>query len=191
MAGSSCVSSLSTVLTIPGRAGVVPGALVNESPSGFVWNLASKMSTESLSGGGVVDYSYRPRDPRGKLREVTSRWVAAMRVAGCTPNRGVVFGDEGDANAPQAYGYLVDDRRPEAQGQRYLVLQDGDVLCPPETWLGEPNDQLVTLLPKALADARLGGSGWLIQEDGGEHSLECVPDRRNRHEACPGPERRR
>jgi hypothetical protein len=135
-----------------------------------------------------VSYSYQPRDPRAKLRTVAARWVAAMRVTGHTPNRDIVFdGDSTTAAPPHLHGFLVDDRRPQTSGERYLVLEDGDVLrAPEETWLAEPSDEVVTLLAKALADARLGGSGWLA--DGGE--LERVPDRRGERRPHEGPERR-
>jgi hypothetical protein len=105
--------------------------------------------------------SYQPRDPRAKLREVSAKWVSAMRVTGLAPNRGIVFaGDSSTPAAPQLHGLLVDDRRPQASGARYLVLEDGDVLrAPDETWLAEPNDELVTLFSRALADARMGCSG--------------------------------
>lgn len=109
----------------------------------------------------MVACSYRPRDPRAKLREVAAKWVSAMRVAGHAPNRGVVFA--GDSSAPAAahvHGFLVDDRRPQASAERYLILEDGDVLrAPEETWMAEPNDELVTLFSRALADARMGCSG--------------------------------
>jgi len=136
-----------------------------------------------------VSYSYQPRDPRAKLREVAARWASAMRVTGHAPNRGIVFsGDSSTATAPCVHGLLVDDRRPQASGERYLVLEDGDVLrAPEETWLAEPSDELVTLFAKALADARMGGSGWLA--DGGDE-LERVPDRRGERRHHEGPERR-
>jgi len=136
-----------------------------------------------------VSYAYRPRDPRAKLREVVSKWVSAMRVAGQSPNRGVVFGQDSAAPAiAHARGFLVDDRRPEAAGERYLVLEDGDVLRAPEArWLPEPDDQFVMLLAKALADARRGGSGWLADGDG---DIERVPDRRTERAIHQGPERR-
>ncbi|MCX6363480.1 MAG: hypothetical protein NTW58_04810 [Actinobacteria bacterium] len=134
-----------------------------------------------------MSYSYQPRDPRAKLREVAVKWVAAMRVTGRAPNRGIVF--SGDApSAPQVHGFLVDDRRPQASGERYLVLEDGDVLrAPEETWLAEPNDDVVMLFARALADARMGGSGWLA--DAGD-ALERVPDRRAEPRPHDGPERR-
>jgi hypothetical protein len=136
-----------------------------------------------------VSYAYRPRDPRAKLREVVGKWASAMRVAGRAPNRGVVFGqDAATPDAAHAQGFLIDDRRPEAAGERYLVLEDGDVLLAPEArWLPEPDDQFVMLLAKALADARRGGSGWLADGDG---DVERVPDRRSQRVAHQGPERR-
>jgi hypothetical protein len=134
-----------------------------------------------------VSYSYQPRDPRSKLREVAVKWVSAMRVTGHAPNRDIVFADD-SADAPHIRGFLVDDRRPQASAERYLVLEDGDVLqAPAETWLAEPNDELVMLLAKALGDARMGGSGWLA--DGGDE-LERVPDRRAELRPHEGPERR-
>ena len=135
-----------------------------------------------------MSYAYRPRDPRAKLREVVARWVSAMRVAGRSPNRGVVFGQDATAPAgPHAHGFLIEDRRPEASGGRYLVLEDGDVLLAPEArWLPEPDDEFVMLLAKALADARRGGSGWLADGD----DVERVPDRRTERSSHQGPERR-
>ena len=136
-----------------------------------------------------MSYSYQPRDPRAKLREVAVKWASAMRVTGHAPNRGIVFaGDSSTASAPHVHGFLVDDRRIQASGERYLVLEDGDVLrAPEETWLAEPSDELVTLFAKALADARMGGSGWLA--DGGD-APERVPDRRAERRSHEGPERR-
>lgn len=134
-----------------------------------------------------MSYSYQPRDPRSKLRQVAVKWVSAMRVTGHAPNRDIVFADD-SATAPHIRGFLVDDRRPQASAERYLILEDGDVLrAPEETWLAEPNDELVTLFAKALGDARMGGSGWLA--DRGDE-LERVPDRREGPRHHDGPERR-
>ena len=136
-----------------------------------------------------MSYTYRPRDPHGKLREVAAKWVRDMRVAGREPNRNVVF--EGAPAAPgtaHARGFLVEDRRPDGAGGHYLVLEDGDVLCgPEESWLREPDDDVVTLLARALADARMGGSGWLAEGDG---TVERTPDRRSERHPHEGPERR-
>jgi hypothetical protein len=133
--------------------------------------------------------AYRPRDPRAKLREVAGRWASAMRVAGRAPNRGIVFRETQTAPEPaQVSGFLVDDRRPDGAGRRYLVLEDGDVMLEPEArWLPEPDDELVTLLARTLADARMGGTGWLAE---GEGVVEQVPDRRGERLPHEGPDRR-
>jgi hypothetical protein len=141
--------------------------------------------------------TYRPRDPRGKLREVTTNWTLSMRVAGRAPNCGVVFDEDASAHAgPQARGWLIGDRRPETRGDRYLILDDGDVWRAraaeaPEgstpTWMQEPDDDLVTLLARSLGDARLGGAGWLELVG----RAERVEDRRREWRATAGPERRR
>jgi len=160
-----------------------------------------------------MSYEYHPKDPRAKLREVVSKYLSNMRVAGRRPNRGVAFDEQtAAAGAFHASGWLIDDRRPVPDGgDRYLLLEDGDVWhsvdgprgraggmdqpgASPELdaavakWLEEPNDDLVTLLAKSLADARMGGSGWLA--DGGE-SVEVVADRRGARGDHAGPERRR
>jgi hypothetical protein len=150
-----------------------------------------------------VGYDYHPKDPRGKLREVVAKYLTAMRVAGREPNRGVVFvGDDAPA-APQTEGWLVDDRRPESAGDRYLLLNDGDVWrakthetsasaaldAAVDAWLAEPNDDLVTLLARSLADARRGGSGWLAPPE--SETVERVADRRGGCAPHQGPERRR
>ncbi len=149
-------------------------------------------------------YTYQPRDPRAKLREIVTKYVSSMRVAGRAPNRGVVFG-EGQSPAPPAvHGWLVDDRRPGQSDDRYLVLDDGDVWraktgsaaagnrptleldTAVATWLAEPNDDLVMLLARSLSDARMGGNGWLEDGDG----VQCVAERRRDLLAHGGPERR-
>lgn len=151
-----------------------------------------------------MSYCYQPKDPKAKLREVVSRYVSAMHVAGQAPNCSVFFGGSAaEATAPHAHGYLVLDRRPEARGARYLFLEDGDVLhAPGESWLDQTNDELVTLLAKSLADARMGGSGWLATTDGSVETPEAreirearelkeqVPDRRSAARPHQGPERR-
>jgi len=149
-----------------------------------------------------VSYCYQPKDPKGKLREVVSKYVSAMRVAGRTPNCAVYFdGSDAEETSPHAHGYLVLDRRPEAGGVRYLFLEDGDVLhAPGQSWLEETNDELVSLLARSLADARMGGTGWLA--DGPAESPEArearearelrerVPDRRSTARPHQGPDRR-
>ena len=61
------------------------------------------------------------------------------------------------------------------------------MLAPEARWLPEPDDDLVMLLAKALADARMGGSGWLAE---GEGLVEQVPDRRGERLPHEGPDRR-
>jgi hypothetical protein len=142
-----------------------------------------------------VSTTYRPRDPRGKLREVAANWTLSMRVAGCAPNCGVVFdGDAPASEGSQMRGWLVGDRRPETRGDRYLIMDDGDVWRARATasadgqaaWLEGPDDDVVSLLARSLGDARLGGAGWL--ELGGK--AERVDDRRREHTGHTGPERR-
>jgi hypothetical protein len=145
-----------------------------------------------------VAYQYQPRDPRAKLREVTTRWTSSMRVAGRGPNCSVVFGGDVPPGAePQAHAWLVGDRRPGAEGDRYVILGDGDVWrsrpgaspaldAAVTAWLAEPNDDLVTLLARALSDARFGGPGWPETAEG----VERVGDRRQDRQPHQGPERR-
>ncbi|HTX71018.1 MAG TPA: hypothetical protein VMH50_17970 [Thermoleophilia bacterium] len=139
---------------------------------------------------------YRPRDPRGKLREVSTNWTLSMRVAGRAPNCGVVFGDDDSpTTGAVAHGWLVGDRRPQTQGDRYLIMDDGDVWraragdqaeASPSSWMTEPDDDYISLLARALGDARLGGAGWLELPG----SPERVADRRQDQLGHAGPERR-
>lgn len=145
-------------------------------------------------------YSYQPRDPRGKLREIVTQYIESMRVAGQEPNRGVVFGEAPDvAGQTQASGWLLDDPRSSGDGESYLLLDDGDVWHAKAShgsstalneavavWLDQPNDDLVTLLAKSLGNVRLGRSGWLEDGDG----VEAVADRRSDHQPHGGPDRR-
>jgi hypothetical protein len=146
-----------------------------------------------------VAYNYQPRDPRGKLREVTTKWTASMRVAGRAPNRDIAFGENGSpGRTPQAQGWLVGDRRPGAAGDRYLIMDDGDVWrasregaspaldAAVAAWLAAPEDDLISILARALSDARLGGNGWLEAADG----IERVGDRRLERKPHGGPDRR-
>ena len=143
-----------------------------------------------------MENTYRPRDPRRKLREVTNNWTLSMRVAGRVPNCGVVFGDEdAPTTGAAAHGWLLGDRRPGTQGDRYLIMDDGDVWrarvnAPdedrPPAWMTEPDDDYITCLARALGDARLGGAGWLELASGAER----VGDRRLEPHPFTGPERR-
>ena len=53
-------------------------------------------------------------------------------------------------------------------------------------WLAAPDDDLISILARALGDARLGGSGWLEAADG----IERVDDRRQERRPHEGPDRR-
>lgn len=137
-----------------------------------------------------MTYSYTPKDPRAKLREVVANYVQAMQVAGRRPNVAVVF-DADNAPGVALQGYLVDDRRPQAEGRRYLLLADGDVIADvKDVWMEAPEDELITVLARSLSDARMGGSGWLA-DGGAAAETEPVPDRRRAQRPHTGPERRR
>lgn len=147
-----------------------------------------------------MPYEYRPRDPRGKLREVVRNYLRTLRTYGRGPNRGVVFGDVDVATTPpQTTGWLLSDRRPGRTGT-YLLLADGDVYrveevpgATPElggdadAWFEAPTDDLVTLLARSLADVRAGGDGWLASGEG----VIRARDRRREQRPYDGPERRR
>jgi hypothetical protein len=90
------------------------------------------------------------------------------------PNRSVVFGGLAAGRAPQAQGWLVDDRRPGATGERYLIMDDGDVWRATGTGASPALDAAVARLAcraqrrprhhpsRSLSDARLvaaAGSG--------------------------------
>jgi hypothetical protein len=121
-----------------------------------------------------------------------------MKVAGRGPNCAVVFGRDMPPGAePKARAWLVGDRRRGAEGDRYVILDDGDVWrarpgaspaldAAVAAWLAEPNDDLITLLARSLSDARLGGGGWM--EPAGD--VTCVDDRRREPQVHDGPDRR-
>ena len=144
-------------------------------------------------------YGYQPRDPRAKLREIVTKYLSSMRVAGHTPAKGVVFGEDRQAGSPHTYGWLVDDRRPGVDESKFLLFDDGDVWraktapgaspaldAAVEAWMNEPSDDLVMLLARSLQDARMGGGGWL---DAGE-GVERVDDRRRQQRPHGGRDRR-
>ena len=168
-------------------------------PDPCIVTLIPAESSGAGKEGGSWRTSISPRDPRAKLREVTTKWTASMRVAGRAPNCGVVFGERRATGrrAADARGWLVGDRRPGADrrplpdhGRRRRLAGPGRRVSGPDAavaaWLAAPDDDLVTLLARALGDARLGGAGWLETAGGAER----VDERRQRA-AGPhdGPER--
>jgi len=132
-----------------------------------------------------VAYSYGSRDPRGRLREVTTQWLDKMKVHGQSPNREVMFGPEPTDQTVPARGYLLHDGRSESGG--YLVLEDGDVLdMREEEWMSAPDDQLVRVLCHSITDAMYRRQGhFAIGSD-----VQWVPDRRGVRRPFMGPDRR-
>lgn len=152
-----------------------------------------------------MSYMYKIKDPRGKLRQIVLDYLKKMRVSGKGPNRSVTFCDCVAGQPPDAMGWLLDDPRVTNVHHRYLLLPDGDVWHeaigePPEgeaaeaddrEWLGQPTDDLVTLLPKSLLDAQMGGTGFLSDEEARADAPLVVGDRRAGQQPFQGPERRR
>ena len=142
-----------------------------------------------------MTYEYHPKYPRQKLREIVQKYLQQLAMLRRDTNCDVSFAQDGEGSeAPTARGWLL-----EAPGggvaERYLLMRDGDVWreAPPPlnqeppTWLGEPDDDICTLLAKSLANARLGGTGFLADED---HGAVVVADRRSGQMTFQGPERR-
>lgn len=150
-------------------------------------------------------YMYKLKDPRGKLRQIVLEYQRKMRVMGFVPNREITFCDCVPGRPGESVGWLLDDPRVENVHQRYVLLQDGDVWHeslggsanggPPSSgdkqWLGEPTDDLTTLLPKSLMDAQRGGGGFLSDEGERADAPLVVADRRDRQEPFDGANRRR
>ncbi len=151
-----------------------------------------------------MSYSYQPKFPRAKLREIVTKYEAVMQTMGKAPNCSVAFVDgDGSPSPARVRGWLLKDPRPEADGHRYVLLTDGDVwreVGPPagadgdpnheRVWLNGPDDDLVTLLARSQASARTGGDGFLEAEEHVELDPHPVADRRQEQHPHEGPERR-
>ena len=149
-------------------------------------------------------YEYQPKFPRQKLREVVIKFLEAMRSIRCEPNCGVAFSAAGQAVPdPRVRGWLLKDTRPGSTGTRYVLLDDGDVWReveqPPvasdaalggRVWLEGPDDDLVTLLARSQANARLGLDAFFEREEEVELPIKVVADRRAGQKPFDGPERR-
>jgi hypothetical protein len=149
-------------------------------------------------------YEYQPKFPRQKLREVVMKYLEAMRSIRYEPNCGVAFSADGQAVAdPRVRGWLLKDTRPGGAGSRYVLLEDGDVWREVEqpqaapgagpgerVWLEGPDDDLVTLLARSQANARLGLDAYLEREEEVELLIKVVADRRAEQKPFDGPERR-
>jgi len=151
-----------------------------------------------------VENKYQPKYPRAKLREITTKHITVLRTLGLTPNCTVAFvGADGTGGACQAGAWLLKDPQSPAGGRRYILLSDGDVWREVEApasapgepsgervWLSGPDDDLVILLSRAQTNARLGGSGFLEDEECVLLDAHVVADRREEQQPHQGPERR-
>lgn len=150
-----------------------------------------------------MSYMYQLKDPRGHLRRIVLDYLKKMRVAGRAPNRSVKFADATQGEGPDTVGWLLHDPRVQNVQHRYLLMEDGDVwyeclgaagaeaAAPGKEWLGQPTDDLATLLPKSLMDAQMGGTGYLLDEEGADGEPLLVGDRREGQQPFQGLDRRR
>lgn len=149
-----------------------------------------------------MSYMYRLKDPRGHLRKIVLDYLKKMRVLGRAANRSVKFVDAVQGEGPDTVGWLIHDPRVQNVEHRYVLIEDGDVwhesigaagtepAAADKQWLGQPTDDLATLLPKSLLDAQMGGSGFLIDEESAGRPL-LVGDRREGQQPFQGLDRRR
>jgi len=150
-----------------------------------------------------VSYMYQLKDPRGHLRRIVLDYLKKMRVLGRAANRSITFVDAAQATGPDTVGWLLQDPRVQNVQLRYVLMEDGDVWhesiggtgeAPAATdkqWLGQPTDDLASLLPKSLMDAQMGGSGFLIDEESAGGGPLLVGDRREGQQPFQGLDRRR
>lgn len=150
-----------------------------------------------------MSYMYQLKDPRGHLRRIVLDYLKKMRVLGRAPNRSVTFSDEVKGAGPDSMGWLLQDPRVQNVQHRYLLMEDGDVwhesigaagtepAADDKQWLGQPTDDLASLLPKSLLDAQMAGTGYLIDEESGAGGPLLVGDRREGQTPFQGLERRR
>lgn len=151
-----------------------------------------------------MSYMYQLKDPRGKLRSIVITYLKRMRMMGKQPNRSVTFCHCVPGTPADTMGWLLDDRRVQNVHHRYVLLENGDVWhealgAPPageavtaddNEWLGQPTDDLATLLPKSLMDAQIGGGGFLSDEESRADGPLVVGDRRSTQGPFQGSNRR-
>lgn len=149
-----------------------------------------------------MSYMYQLKDPRGHLRKIVLDYQKKMRVLGRSANRSVKFVDAVQGEGADTMGWLLQDPRVQNVQHRYLLMEDGDVwheciaadgaepAATDKQWLGQPTDDLATLLPKSLMDAQMGGSGFMVDEETGNEPL-LVGDRREGQHPFQGLDRRR
>ncbi len=148
-----------------------------------------------------MSYMYQLKDPRGHVRRIVLDYLKKMRVLGRAANRSVQFTDAVQGEEPDAVGWLLGDPRVRNVQHRYLLMEDGDVwheciaadcseaASGDKAWLGQPTDDLATLLPKSLLDAQMGGSGYMMDEESSAGPL-LVGDRREEQHPFQGLDRR-
>lgn len=151
-----------------------------------------------------MSYTYQPKFPKAKLREIVTKYEAVMQTLGMAPNCSIAFvGADGSVSPAHVRGWLLKDPGPQADGPRCVLLPDGDVwreVEPPASagqdpgtqriWLNGPDDDLVTLLARSQANVRTGGNGFLEAEEHVELNPHVVTDRRQEQHPHEGPERR-
>ena len=150
-----------------------------------------------------MSYMYQLKDPRGHLRRIVLDYLKKMRVLGRAANRSVAFVDETRGEGPDTVGWLLQDPRVQNVQLRYVLMEDGDVwhesigaagqepAAADKLWLGQPTDDLASLLPKSLMDAQMGGTGFLIDEESAAGGPLMVGDRREGQQPFQGLDRRR
>lgn len=151
-----------------------------------------------------MERATRTTSPRVALRRDVVGYLTQLRALGLTPNRGVAFCPDPACDvAPACRGWLLVD--PRTHGERWLLLDDGDVWHeregvgddrlgqrePTYEWLARPTEALERLLTHSLFNARLGGSGFLTDEERFARRPYVVGDRRTAAASPPGEERRR
>ena len=151
-----------------------------------------------------MENKYQPKYPRAKLREITTKHITVLRTLGLTPNCTVAFvGADGTGGACQTGAWLLKDPQSPAGGRRYILLSDGDVWREVEAPASAPGSPVVsasgsagpttTSSPcssRAQTNARLGGSGFLEDEECVLLDAHVVADRREEQQPHQGPERR-
>jgi len=135
-----------------------------------------------------VNYTYKLKDPIGKLHAIVLAHLAKMRTLGNGPNRTVTFTSD-PSSTTVTHGWLIEDPGSGEVHQRYLLLENGDVWVA-EGWLEQPTDELALLLPKALLNAQIGGHGFLVEGEDGADVPVVVEDRRLERRPFDGPEKR-
>jgi hypothetical protein len=143
-------------------------------------------------------YNYEFKYPRRKLHEIVSRYLAQMHTMGRAPNCGVFFVEQTFA-PPDVRGWLLAHCDDAGPGDRYVLLEDGDVWLDPEdpsnghddagAWLNAPTDDLAVLLAQSLKSARMGGDGLLVPGEPAECQV-VVEDRRETMQTFMGREKR-